>query len=643
MDDGLKTPRTNFKRYASLDRLDKKEQLPIIIDIPSENRIMEIMSNTKRLYDIMGNNIVCCSVNGQLKNMNHPLDEDCQIVGYTLNDEEGRITLWNTTSVLLNAAVKKIFGKVSFSAVDFKGNGGFYCDVLIDRSIPEEHFSLLVNTMYELRSSEYEVIRAPRDWGCKILETSWEMKSRLKKEYGVTDHVNVFKLGDHVGACFNDFPLLLDLNCIKCVKITGCSAVHYENRMIQRIYGISFASLKEKDDYELAQEEAAKRDHRVIGTNQELFFFSPLSPGSCFFLPHGTIIYDRLVQFIKNQYEERGYQNVISPNICNSELWKISGHWDHYKDNMFVLSDGDTALKGMNCPNHCIMFKSRTRSYRELPIRLAEFGVLHRNEPHGALTGLTRVRKFVQDDAHIFVPFDNVGDEIMDALKFLEDVYSRFDLEYSLELSTRPDKHIGTEEDWDEAENMMRWALDTSGHEWVVNKGDGAFYGPKIDIHIKDSLNRSHQCGTIQLDFNLPERFELEFQNKRGELERPVLIHRAIYGSVERFFALLCEHYGGKWPFWLSPRQIMIIPVNDKLAGDVLKIKNEYYSEYCTDTDVSTDMMAAKIAKAQIQQYNYILVVGTKELTNGTVNVRQRDGKVLGEMTHNDFKNLIKN
>merc|ERR1719494_160899 len=373
-----------------------------------------------------------------------------------------------------------------------------------------------------------------------------------------------------------------------------------------------------------------------IGKEQELFFFHELSPGSCFFLPNGAHIYNTLMDLMKAEYKKRGFQEVVSPNMYSTKLWETSGHWQHYKENMFTfdVEKEKFALKPMNCPGHCIMFDHRPRSWRELPIRMADFGVLHRNELSGALSGLTRVRRFQQDDAHIFCRSDQLNVEIDGCLDFLKFVYTQFGFSFRLQLSTRPEKYMGDISLWNEAEKELEAALNKFGQPWTLNPGDGAFYGPKIDIQIQDALRRYHQCATIQLDFQLPERFNLSYVSGEGdEKKRPVIIHRAILGSVERMIAVLTENYGGKWPFWLSPMQSIIVPVGPKLDDYAKQVQKKIIDGgFLCDVDlILGKLLNKKVRNAQLSQYNFILVVGEKEMTAETVNVRTRDNKVHGE------------
>lgn len=397
--------------------------------------------------------------------------------------------------------------------------------------------------------------------------------------------------------------------------------------------------------------QAKERDHRRIAAKQELVVFHELSPGSAFWLPHGARIYNKLIEFIRSHYWKRGYEEVITPNIFNLDLWHRSGHALHYKDAMFSfeVEGQEWAMKPMNCPAHCLMFASGIRSYRDLPIRYADFGVLHRNELSGALTGLTRVRRFQQDDGHIFCREDQITAEVLGTLEFMKSVYTTFGMQYKLELSTRPTKALGELELWQRAETALAEAMDQfSGvGSWRVNPGDGAFYGPKIDIKVMDAMERVHQCATVQLDFQLPIRFDLQYttdsKEKGQQFTRPVVVHRAMLGSVERMFAVLCEHYGGKWPFWLSPRQVMLIPVHADFGDYCEEVKERLHDAgYYVDVDLSKNTFQKKVRNAQVAQYNFQLVIGKAEVENQTVNIRTRDNEVKGEMKVEEMLAMFK-
>ena len=494
-----------------------------------------------------------------------------------------------------------------------------------------------------------------------------QFKLRILNERVKTETTTVYKCGSLIDLCRG--PHVRHTGKVKAMEITKNSSTYWEGKAdaetLQRIYGISFPDNKQLKEWRQFQEEAAKRDHRKLGREQDLFFFHELSPGSCFFQPKGALIYNKLVQFIREEYWKRGFQEVISPNIYNAKLWQTSGHWDHYAENMFKIDveKEQFGLKPMNCPGHCLIFDHGIRSWRDLPLRMADFGVLHRNELSGALTGLTRVRRFQQDDAHIFCMPEQIKDEMRGALDFLQHIYSTFGFSYQLKLSTRPESFLGDVEVWNQAEKMISDSLDESGLPWKLNPGDGAFYGPKIDITLMDALRRQHQCATIQLDFQLPIRFNLSYIDEKGEKKHPVIIHRAILGSVERMVAVLLESFGGKWPFWLSPRQAMVVPVAapfNEYAQTVQKQLKE--AGFMCEANVdNTETMNKKVRNAQIAQFNFIFgkyqqnccfiqltaisllisVVGEKEQANGTVNVRTRDNKVHGERSLEQIKNIF--
>uniref|UniRef100_A0A674CCU6 threonine--tRNA ligase n=1 Tax=Salmo trutta TaxID=8032 RepID=A0A674CCU6_SALTR len=422
-------------------------------------------------------------------------------------------------------------------------------------------------------------------------------------------------------------PLSVQVSPVTLTNPVGTSGV-------MRVIGVAFPGQREREEWEREQEETRKRDHRRIGKDQELFFFNDVSPGSCFFLPKGAHIYNTLADFIKTEYRRRGFHEVVTPTLYSTALWERSGHWEHYSENMFTVT-GDThtyALKPMNCPAHCLMFEQRVRSWRELPLRWADFGALHRNELSGALGGLTRVRRFCQDDAHIFCTPEQLEEEIMACLDFVRSVYRVFGFSFHCLLSTRPTPCLGEPALWDHAEQQLERSLQQFGERWQLNPGDGAFYGPKIDIQIKDAIGRQHQCATIQLDFQLPIRFDLQYVGGDGETHRPVMVHRAVLGSLERMIAILAENFGGKWPLWLSPAQVIIIPVGGGSETYAQQVVRQFRKAGFM-ADVDDDQGATlnkKIRSAQLAQYNYIFVVGEKECVSGTVSVRTRGGKQLG-------------
>jgi len=428
-------------------------------------------------------------------------------------------------------------------------------------------------------------------------------------------------------------------------KLTHTAGAYWrgdaKKQQLTRIYGVAFASKKELDEYLKMVEEAKKRDHRIIGQKLDLFSFDELSPGSPFFHPKGAIVFNQLLGFLREEYFKRGYKEVVTPLIYDKELWKTSGHWEHYGDLMFTINmDGkDAGLKPMNCPSHCVIYKKGFKSYRDLPLRIADFAVLHRNELKGVLGGLTRVRKFSQDDAHLFVTQEQLEDEIMKLIDFLDYIYAKvFDFEYTIELSTKPDKALGSDDIWKKAEKALEDALKKKKLDFKVNPGEGAFYGPKIDFHIKDVLGRSWQLGTIQVDFNLPERFELEYEDKDGKRKRPIMIHRALLGSIERFMAILIEHYAGKFPLWLAPEQARIVTVSDKFNSYADEVAEKLRKNNIrVEVDKRAESIPKKVREAQIIYVPLIVTVGEKEETSKTLAVRTLDGKVKFGMKVDEF------
>lgn len=525
---------------------------------------------------------------------------------------------------------------------------GFYYDCYLgERNLHDEDKQRLVKRMQssvkERQDFERVVITKEE---AKNMFSENKFKLEMIEAFPDSEVISCYRCGPMVDMCTG--PHVPHTGVLKAVGVNSLSRAFWRadvNREpLQRVYGITFPDDKELKAYQHRMEEAKKRDHRNIGTQQELFFFNPVSPGSCFFLPNGARIYNSLMDFIREKYWEYGYDEVVSPNIYNFSLWDTSGHADHYKDNMFAfqVEKQEFGLKPMNCPGHCVMFGHRARSYRELPLRFADFGVLHRNEYSGALSGLTRVRRFQQDDAHIFCRADQVREEITSFLKMLDEVYTVFGLEYKMALSTRPEGYLGELSLWDQAEGALEQALNDAGHQWELNPGDGAFYGPKIDITVYDALRRQFQCATVQLDFQLPIRFELEYVDAAGEYIRPVIVHRAILGSVERMFAILTEHFAGKWPLWLSPRQVMVVPISDSSYEYAIELKNTLRKHgFHVDADLQDRKMQKKVREAQVAQFNYIRVVGEKEKIDKTVNVRTRDNVVHGMHSLDDVMQVL--
>ncbi|XP_019875197.1 threonine--tRNA ligase 1, cytoplasmic isoform X1 [Aethina tumida] len=624
--------------------LANKPQTPIKVTLP-DGKEVEATAFKTTAYDVakgisqgLADNTVIAKVNGVLWDLDRPLEENCSLELLKFNDTEAQAVFWHSSAHILGEAMEKMYGGCLCYGPPIES--GYYYDMyLTEKGISQADFGDLESIMKDIvkEKQNFERLEVTKENLMEMFKTN-PFKLRILKEKVQTPTTTVYRCGPLVDLCRG--PHVRHTGKIKALKVTKSSSTYWEGKAdaetLQRVYGISFPDNKQLKEWEKFQEEAAKRDHRKIGKEQELFFFHELSPGSCFFQPRGAHIYNTLVEFIRKEYRKRGFQEVVSPNIYNAKLWQTSGHWAHYADNMFSfdVEKDKFALKPMNCPGHCLIFDNRIRSWRELPLRLADFGVLHRNELSGALTGLTRVRRFQQDDAHIFCAPEQIKSEMKGALDFLRHVYGIFGFTFNLVLSTRPEKYLGELQVWDEAEKALAESLDEFGDPWKLNPGDGAFYGPKIDITITDALKRHHQCATIQLDFQLPIRFNLSYVSENGEKKKPVIIHRAILGSVERMIAILTESYAGKWPFWLSPRQVMVIPVGPKYDDYAVDVQKKLYAAgFMSEVDTDPgDTMNKKVRNAQLSQFNFILVVGEKEKTSNTVNVRTRDNKVHGEV-----------
>lgn len=604
------------------------------------------MDIAKSISGSLAKKTVVADVDGQPWDLLRPLEGDCTLKLFAFSDVEGRDAFWHSSAHLLGQALELEFG--ADLTIGPALEEGFYYDCYLgDRSLSEPEKDILVKRMQSSvkEKQNFERVALSKKEALEMFSEN-KFKVEMISDFADDTIITCYRVGPMVDLCTG--PHLPNTGYLKAVGINSMSRAFWradaKKESLQRVYGITFPDEKELKDYQHRLEEAKKRDHRHVGVSQELFFFHPLSPGSCFFLPHGTRVYNNLISFIREKYWEYGYEEVVTPNIYNFDLWTTSGHADHYKDNMFCINieKAEFGLKPMNCPGHCLMFAHRARSYRELPLRLADFGVLHRNEYSGALSGLTRVRRFQQDDAHIFCRPDQVSHEIVSFLRMLGEVYTVFGLKYSLALSTRPESYLGELEQWDAAEAALRGALDTCGHEWTLNPEDGAFYGPKIDITVFDALRRKFQCATVQLDFQLPIRFKLEYVTDEGTYERPVIVHRAILGSVERMFAILTEHFAGKWPLWLSPRQVMVVPISEASYDYAEEVKAEIRKlGLHVDCDLRAQKMQKKVREAQIDQYNYILVVGAAEKEARTVNVRTRDNQVHGQHTLNDVLDTV--
>ncbi|KAF9308321.1 threonyl-tRNA synthetase [Podila horticola] len=643
------TPEYVAHRIAMFDELKKKADEvdaaqprdPILITMPDgsiregiawETSPMDI---AKAISKSLAERIVIAKVDKVLWDLERPLASSCHLELLDFEHEEGKAVFWHSSAHVLGEACEKHYG--CHLCVGPPIEDGFYYEMAMkdERLVSSSDYENLEMCAKNAIKEKQPFVRleVSKD---NLLEMFKHNKYKVQLiESKIPDGsvTTVYRCGPLIDLCRG--PHIPHTGRIKAFAVLKNSASYFlgdaKNDSLQRVYGVSFPDPKQMVAHKAFLQEAARRDHRKIGREQELFFFHELSPGSCFFLPHGARIYNTLMDFIKQEYRKRGYTEVMSPNMFNVKLWQTSGHWENYKDDMFMFEvEKETfGLKPMNCPGHCLMFDVRERSYRELPLRFADFGVLHRNEASGALGGLTRVRRFQQDDAHLFCRLDQLGSEMDATLDFLQYVYGIFGFEFSLAISTRPEKYLGKIEDWDIAEGHLKDALNRFGRPWSINPGDGAFYGPKIDILIRDSLRRNHQCATLQLDFQLPERFNLQYRNSGGEesdFSRPIIIHRAMLGSVERMIAILTENCAGRWDFWLSPRQVQVIPVAAALVPYAEKVQRQLHNAgYFADVDVSDATLNKKIRNAEMAQYNFVFVVGAEEEKSGTVNVRSRD------------------
>ncbi|CAD8068229.1 unnamed protein product [Paramecium primaurelia] len=561
-----------------------------------------------------------------LHDLNREIKQDCTIEFLDFSNQDARRVFWHSSAHVLGAILSKFGAELEFGP---STENGFYYQCKLDKEIELDQLNQEIEQYLKQKKHLFEIQNISYDEALKLFNKNSYKLSKIKQT--ALQNYQIYKLDDFIDLCKG--PHIDHTNRI--YKLIINHSQPYQNSF--RYQGIAFPNSKSYLEYQKQQE----CDHRHIGKHQHLFVFNKLAPGSAFFLPHGTKIYNKLIEMIRKEYRERGYQEVITPQLFHKDLWKQSGHLDKYAENIYMTHDNQMGLKPMNCPGHCLLYKTLQHSYKELPIRFADFGVLHRNEVHGTLTGLTRVRKFTQDDAHIFCTIEQIQQEIKNTLDFLSKVYGRFGFTWELTLSTRPDKYIGDLQIWDEAERQLRIAL--SDTPYTENPGDGAFYGPKIDVLIRDHNQKQHQCGTIQLDFNLPERFDLTYHHENDKFSRPVMIHRAILGSIERMMAILTEQYNGKWPFWLSPRQVMIIPVSEISKSYAKEIYDQLYKlGFEVELEDTEQTLGKRIRKGEMLHFNYILTIGVKEQESNTVDVRERgDNHKHQSMKLNEFINKI--
>lgn len=579
-------------------------------------------------------------IDGETCDLRTPVTKDCHVEILTFDDEDGKKAFWHTTSHILAQAVKRLYPSAKLAIGPSIANG-FYYDFDVDFSFTPEILEKIEAEMKKIvkENIPLEKFDLSADEALKLMEEKDEpYKVELIKEHaGKGEKISFYKQAEFTELCAG--PHIPDTGRVKAFKLTSIAGAYWrgdeKNKMLQRIYGISFTKQSELTEYLERIEEAKKRDHRKLGKELGLFALRDEAPGMPFFLPNGMILRNTLIDYWHEVHERWGYLEISTPQIMKRSLWETSGHWDHYKDNMYttVIDGEDFAIKPMNCPGSILVYELEPHSYKELPLRYGELGRVHRHELSGALHGLFRVRCFTQDDAHILLAPDQIRDEVVRISQLFDEVYNLFKLPYKIELSTMPEDHMGTKEEWDKATKSLSDAIESIGKEYTVNEGDGAFYGPKLDFHIEDSLGRTWQCGTIQLDFQLPERFNLEYTGADGEKHCPVMIHRVVFGSVERFIGVLIEHFAGAFPLWLSPVQAVILPIADRHSDRAHEIEAELKKYGIrVKVDDRSEKIGYKIREAQLQKTPYMLVVGDKEVENGTVSVRHRGEGDIGSM-----------
>ena len=591
-------------------------------------------------------------LDGEVVDLRTILDKDCSLSILTFDDEEGKGAYRHTTSHIMAQAVKKLFPNAKL-AIGPSIENGFYYDYDVEKPFSPEDLENIEKEMKKICDEDLKLERftLPRDEALKLMKDLDEpYKVELIEELPEGEEISFYKQGDYVDLCAG--PHLMSTGLVKAFKLTSSSGAYWrgneKNKMLQRIYGTSFPKKSELDSYLALIEEAKKRDHRKLGKELELFFFDETAPGMAYWLPKGFTMMNVLIDFWRKEHKKYGYQEFSGPQLNSSSLWKTSGHWDHYKEDMFVLTDADgneQALKPMNCPNSIKVYQTKMRSYKDLPLRFNDVDVIHRNEKSGQLNGLFRVRMFRQDDSHNYVREDQIGSEIKSILELTKKLYSVFGLEYVLTLSTRPDDYMGEIETWNKAEADLKKVMNEicGGDNYRINEGDGAFYGPKIDIKMKDCLGREWQMGTVQLDFQLPQRFDLYYIDENGEKKTPIMIHRAIFGSFDRFIGIITEHFAGAFPTWLAPVQVKVLPIStEKHADYARKLVDELTDKgFRIEIDDRNEKIGYKIREAQLQKVPYMLVVGDKEIENNQVGVRSRKDGDIGAMSLSDFEEKL--
>ena len=607
---------------------------------------ISVLELAKEISEGLARNATAGKVNGEVKDLRYKIEEDSEVEILTFeNSEDGRKAYWHTTAHIMAQAIKRIYGDSVKLTIGPAIDKGFYYDFDVKENISSDDFEKIEAEMKKIIKEDLPIERYTllRDEAIKFMKEQGEdYKVELIEELPEGEEISFYKQGDFTDLCAG--PHLMSTGKVKAVKILSSSGAYWRgdehNKMLQRFYGISFPKASQLDEYINMLEEAKKRDHKKLGKELELFMIAPEGPGFPFFLPKGMVLRNVLEDFWRDIHKKNGYVEIKTPMILNEELWHRSGHWDHYKENMYTtkIDDTDFGIKPMNCPGGMIVYKSKMHSYKDLPIRAGELGLVHRHEKSGELNGLFRVRCFTQDDAHIFCLPSQIESEISGIMKLVDEVYKIFGFEYTVELSTRPEDSMGSDEQWEMAEGALKKVLKDLNVPYELNEGDGAFYGPKIDFHIKDSIGREWQCGTIQLDFQMPERFDLTYIGEDGEKHRPVMLHRVIFGSIERFIGVLIENYAGAFPTWLAPVQVKILPIADAHVEYANKVKEELENVGIrVELDDRNEKIGYKIREAQLQKVPYMLVLGDKEKETNAVGVRSRKDGDIGAMPIDEF------
>lgn len=604
----------------------------------------------KAISNSLGKNALVAKVNGKLTDLRDPIVDGAEVEFFTKEDPEGLFTLRHTASHVMAQAIQHLFPGVKF-AIGPAIDDGFYYDLDSDHVFSQEDFAAIEKEMSKIAKENIPLVKKvlPRDEALQYFkDKGQDYKVMLIEDLPEEETISLYEQGDFTDLCAG--PHLKSTGKVKTFKLMTVAGAYWrgdsKNKMLQRIYATAFFSKEDLDHYLFVRAEAEKRDHRKLGKQLDLFSFHEEGPGFPFFHPKGMILRNKLMDYERELFKEFGYVEIMTPVILSKKLWLQSGHWDHYKENMYFtqIDEEDYAIKPMNCPGGILFFKTQQRSYRDLPMRVGEFGLVHRHELKGALHGLFRVRCFTQDDAHIFMTQEQMKDEVIKCMAMYQKMYGVFGLEYHVELSTRPENSMGSDELWEISTNALREAIETAGVPYQINEGDGAFYGPKLDFHVQDSLGRTWQCGTIQMDMQLPERFDVNYIGEDGEKHRAVMLHRAGYGSLERFIGILIEHYAGAFPTWIAPVQAKIIPVTDKnleYAKSVAAAMSE--SDIRVEVEEANETLGYKIRKAQMEKVPYMIIVGDQEMKSHTISVRSRKNGDLGSQSLPMFvANLIR-